>query len=163
MPNSSGRMKRWFVIAGVCAVLVGGATTAASVMSGPPPSLASHLTPNGVTLWNLDALMNDAFPLRNPCLDFKHDSFYSVPTTQDCTGPSRPATSHYSYVFTYLGAVHSQFRLVRLAKPPTTGVTNVPLRVGGRFIQCPLGMHSHGRGWLVFGGGQPPNAEIWCN
>lgn len=154
-------MKRRVAIIGTCALLLVGAA-AAGAMRGPSPSLASQLTANGVTLWNLDALMNDSFPLRNPCLDLKHASFYSVPTRQDCTGPSRPATSHYGYVFTFMGAIHSQFRLVRRASPPRTGVTTVPLRVRGRYIRCPLGVLTHGPGWLVFGGGEPPNAEIWC-
>ena len=156
-------MNKRLLIVGMCvAMFVVGVAAAAREMNGPPPSLASRLTGNGVTLWNLDALMNDTFPLRNPCLDLRHDTFYSVSTRRDCTGPSRPATSHYSYVFTYMGAIHSQFRLVRLAKAPSTGVTSVPLRVGERYISCPLGQHSHGPGWLVFGGGAPPNAEIWC-
>jgi hypothetical protein len=145
-----------------CALLLVGAAAAGGLMRGPSPSFASHLTANGVTLWNLDALMNDVFPLTNPCLDLKHDTFYAVPTRESCTGPSRLSSSNYSYVFTYMGASHSQFRLVRLPNPPRTGVTNVPLRARGRYIRCPLGRHSHGPGWLVFGGGEPPNAEIWC-
>jgi hypothetical protein len=94
----------------------------------------------------------------------KHDAFYSVPRGGDCTDASRPSTSYYDYEFTFLNAFHSQFRLVRLTREPLTGVTNAPLRIGGRYISCPNGEYHHGkRGWLVFGGGAPPNAEIWCN
>ena len=145
-------------------VLLVGTAATAQVASGPPSSLASRLTANGRTLWNLDALMNDTFGSRTPCLDLRHDDFYSVSRGGDCTGPSRPATSHYDYVFTFLNAFHSDFRLVHVAKEPLTGVTNVPLRLGSRYISCPNGEYHQGhRGWLVFGGGAPPNAEIWCN
>ena len=137
---------------------------AQSIADGPPSSLSPRLTANGRVLWNLDALMNDTFGSRVPCLDLSHYAFYAVPHGGDCTGPSRPATSHYNYVFTFLSARLSKFRLVRLAKEPLTGATNVPLRLGGRYISCPNGEYHHGRrGWLVFGGGAPPNAEIWCN
>jgi hypothetical protein len=155
-------MKAFLAALAVSAVLLIVTAATANVLSGPPTSLAEHLTPNGQTLWNLDALMNDEFPQRNPCLDLSRHAFYSVPTREECTGPSRPATSHYGYVFTYLGALHSPFHLVRLAKAPRTGATNVPLRIGGRYISCPLGRYNHGPGWLVFGGGEPPNAAIWC-
>jgi hypothetical protein len=152
---------RILIFAGV--LLIATAATA-GIVNGPPGSLAPHLTANGRTLWNLDALMNDTFGSRVPCLDLSHYTFYSVPRGGDCTGPSRPATSHYNYVFTFLKAHHSQLRLVRLAREPVTGVTNAPLRLGGRYISCPNGGYHHGgRGWLVFGGGAPPNAEIWCN
>jgi hypothetical protein len=148
------------------AVLLLAAGTAASVRTaaGPRSPVSKHLTANGLVLWNLDALMNDTFGTRVPCLDLRHLVFYSVPRGGDCTGPSRPSTSYYDYVFTFLNAFHSHFRLVPLAKEPVTGVTNSPLRIGGRYISCPDGEYHHGqRGWLVFGGGAPPNAEIWCN
>ena len=153
---------RFFIVMATILLVAATAAATARIAGGPPASLATHLSPNGRTLWNLDALMNDVFPLRNPCLDLSHHTFYSVRTGRDCTGPLRPATSHYSYVFTYLGAIHSEFRLVRLAKAPRTGVVSVPLRIGGRYVSCPLGQYNHGPGWLVFGGGAPPNAEIWC-
>jgi hypothetical protein len=157
-------MKVW--LAALSAVLLLGIGTAAvlTTADGPPASLSGHLTSNGQVLWNLDALANDTFGTRVPCLDLQHLIFYSVPHGGDCTRPSRPSTSYYTYVFTFLNAFHSQFRLVRLAKEPLTGATNSPLRLGGRYISCPNGEYHHGRrGWLVFGGGAPPNAEIWCN
>jgi hypothetical protein len=108
--------------------------------------------------------MNDTFGARTPCLDLQHLVFYSVRRGGDCTGPARPAPSYYDYAFTFLNAFHSQFQLVHLAKEPLTGATNSPLRLDGRYISCPGGQyHDGGRGWLVFGGGAPPNAEIWCN
>lgn len=155
-------MKLRVVILAVVLLVATGAT--AGTANGPTGTLAPHLTANGRTLWNLDALMNDTFGSRVPCLDLSHYTFYSVRHGSDCTGPSRPATSHYGYVFTFVNTFHSQFRLVRLAKEPSTGAKNVPLRLGGRYISCPDAEYHHGGpGWLVFGGGAPPNAAIWCN
>jgi len=147
------------VLAVVAAIGLSGALSA--LAAGPPSGLARSLTPNGRVIWNLDALLNDTFGDRTDCYDAKTASIFSVARSAEC--PS-PLARYQTYVFTFLNAFGSQFRLVSLAKPPFTGVTNVPLRVNGRYVSCPGGRyHGGGAGWLVEGGGTGPGGEFWCN
>lgn len=149
-------MRRWFTRIGV--VLAFFALVAGSARAGGPPT---GLTANGVVLWNLDALLNDTFGDRVDCYDAKHVDIFSVARGQDCPAPE---AEYQTYVFTFLNAFHSTFRLVRLARVPNTGVTNVPVRVDNRFVSCPDGLYHHGeRGWLVFGGDAGPTGVFWCN
>ena len=129
--------------------------------AGPPVALAKSLTANGRVLWNLDALLNDTFGNRVECFDGQHFSIFSVPHGSECPSPD---ARYQGWVFTFLNAYHSAFRLVRLAKEPDTGATNVPVNVAGRYISCPGGEYHHGgRGWLVMGGGAGPTGQFWCN
>lgn len=141
--------------------LVGSTVIAAAVLAsafaGPPPGL----TPNGRVLWNLDALLNDTFGNRVDCFDGKRYSLFSVARSSTCPAPE---ARYQTWDFTFLNASHSSFRLVQLTKEPLTGVTNVPVRVGDRYISCPDGEYRHGGpGWLVFGGGAGPTGLFWCN
>ena len=137
------------------AVLGGGASTADG--AGPP----QQLTSNGRVIWNLDALLNDTFGNRVECFDSKRYAIFSVPHGSYCPSPE---ARYQAWDFTFLGAYHSAFRLVRLAKEPVTGVTNVPVRVGNRYVSCPGGKYHHGGpGWLVMGGGAGPTGQFWCN
>jgi hypothetical protein len=112
-------------------------------------------------LWNLDALLNDTFGNRVECYRGAAVQIFSVPHGAYCPGDS---ASVQQYVFTFLNAHHSEFRLVRRSRAPNTGATNGPVRVGSFFISCPGGEYHHGgRGWLVFGGGAGPNGMFWCN
>ncbi len=136
-------------------------TPALASAAGPPHSLAQSLTTNGRVLWNLDALLNDTFGNRVECYRSAAVQIFSVPHGSYCPGDS---ASVQPYVFTFVNAYHSEFRLVHLAKEPNTGATNGPLRIGSEFISCPHGEYHHGgRGWLVFGGGAGPNGMFWCN
>jgi hypothetical protein len=148
-----------FFIAGVFAATVTPAQ--AAQLDGPPPALAQALTPNGRVLWNLDALLNDTFGNRVECYRSGANQIFSVSHGAYCPGDS---ASVQQYVFTFLNASHSEFKLVRLSKFPNTGATSGPLRVGALFVSCPGGEYHHGgRGWLVRGGGAGPNGEFWCN
>ena len=143
----------------VAAVSLAGALSA--LAAGPPSGLASSLTANGRVIWNLDALLNDTFGNRTDCYDAKNADIFSVARASEC--PS-PLARYQTYVFTFLNAFGSQFRLVALAKEPSTGATNVPLRVNSRYVSCPNGQYHHGgSGWLVEGGGAGPNGLFWCN
>jgi hypothetical protein len=148
----------------VCAaslLVVAGGTAAQLTATGPPPELSRSLTPNGRVLWNLDALLNDTFGNRVDCYDGQRIVLFSVPHGGYCPAPQ---ARYQTYVFTFLNANHSEFRLVRLARAPDTGATNAPVRVGSRFVSCPDGQYHHsGRGWLVFGGGAGPTGLFWCN
>jgi hypothetical protein len=125
--------------------------------SGLPPGLTS----NGQVLWNLDALLNDTFGNRVECFDSQRYRIFSVAHGSYCPAPS---ARYQEWDFTFLNAYHSNFRLVNLAKEPRTGVTNVPVRVGRRYVSCPGGKYHNGRrGWLVFGGGAGPTGQFWCN
>ena len=110
-------------------VLVAAAVTGAGALSamaaGPPASLAGSLTANGRVLWNLDALLNDTFGNRTDCYDAKETAIFAVGRGGSCPAPE---ARYQTYVFTFLNAFGSQFRLVALSKPPFTGVTNVPSR-----------------------------------
>jgi len=133
----------------------------AALAAGPPSSVASSLTANGRVIWNLDALLNDTFGNRPPCYDAEHVAIFSVAHGSDC--PS-PAARYQDYVFTFLNAFGSQFRLVSRSSAPSTGATTVPLRVNGDYVSCPDGQYHHGGpGWLVMGGGAGPNGEFWCS
>src|SRR5581483_9280440 len=146
-------------LAGVVGLLP--APAGAVAAAGPPPSLAQSLTSNGRVLWNLDALLNDTFGNRVECYRSATVQIFSVPHGTYCPGD---LASVQQYVFTFLNAHHSEFKLVKLAKMPNTGATNGPLRVGSLFISCPGGEYHHGgRGWLVFGGGAGQNGMFWCN
>jgi hypothetical protein len=130
---------------------------AASAVAGPPQGLTS----NGRVIWNLDALLNDTFASRVACFDSTRYAIFAVPRGSYCPSPE---ARYQAWDFTFLGARHSAFRLIRLAKEPLTGVTNVPVRVNGRYISCPGGKYHHGRrGWLVIGGGAGPTGQFWCN
>ena len=141
--------------------VVAGGTAAQFIATGPPPEVSRSLTPNGRVLWNLDALLNDTFGNRVDCYDGQRIVLFSVRHGGYCPSPE---ARYQTYVFTFLNAKHSEFRLVHLSRPPNTGATNAPVRVGGRFISCTGGMYHHGgRGWLVFGGGAGPTGLFWCD
>jgi hypothetical protein len=144
------------VVVVLAAGLVAG-TAGATWTAGPPRGL----TPNGRVLWNLDALVNDTFGDRVECYDGKRFAIFSVRHGGYCPPPE---ARFQTYVFTFLSAHQSAFRLIRLSRAPNTGVTNVPLRIDNRFVSCPGGRYHHGgSGWLVQGGGRPPNRQFWCN
>jgi hypothetical protein len=138
----------------LCAGLLSAGAMPASA-GGPP----SGLTPNGQVIWNLDALLNDTFGSRVDCWDGEQERLFSVPHGSYCPSPE---ARYQEYVFTFLNAFHSDFRLVRLAAEPNTGATSAAIRVGGDFVSCPDGEYHHGgRGWLVVGGAAGP--KFWCN
>lgn len=149
-------------VGAICGAILGTASAShRAVVAGPPASIASSLTANGRVIWNLDALLNDTFGNRVECYRSSAVQIFSVPHGSYCPGDS---ASVQQYVFSFLNAHHSEFRLVRLARTPNTGATNGPLRIGSFFISCPNGEYHHGaRGWLVFGGGAGPNGMFWCN
>lgn len=139
--------RHWIAVAVVAvAAGLGGASARAA---GPPPSLAPSLTQNGRVLWNLDALMNDTFGNRVECWDDQQFEVFSVAHGGYCPAPE---ARYQEYVFTFLNAFHSEFRLVNLTRPPNTGATNSPIRVGSRYISCSDGEYHH-RGHMP--------SEIW--
>lgn len=154
-------MARRTATALVVVAAIGLVMALSALAAGPPSGLAGSLTANGRVIWNLDALLNDTFGDRTDCYDAKTTSIFSVSRGSGCPAP---VARYQTYVFTFLNAFGSQFRLVSLSKPPFTGVTSVPLRVKGRYVSCPDGEYHHGAaGWLVAGGGNGPNGEFWCN
>jgi len=155
-------MKRPVIAIALLALTLGAARAGGGAASqGPPAALARSLTPNGRVIWNLDALLNDTFGSRVDCFDSSTIRLFSAQHGSGCPGPS---ARYQTYVFTFLNARRSQFRLVSAAKTPNTGATNTPLRVGRRYVSCPSGQYHHsGRGWLVFGGGAGPNGLFWCD
>jgi hypothetical protein len=152
--------RRTALAAGAGAAVLAGAI-AAVASTGPSAPLARELTSNGRTIWNLDALVNDANGARVDCYDAKRDEIFSVVKGGACPSPQ---ARYQVYAFTFLNAFHSQFTLVSRSAPPQTGATTVALRLDGRYVSCPNGLYHHGgRGWLVAGGGVGPNAYFWCS
>ena len=116
----------------------------ATGVSAPQP----RLTVYGQTLWNLAALLHDTFGKRTMCLRLRDYAFVSA-TCGDL--------AHYGYWKNiFVGARHSRFKLVRLARPPALGNVGV-VTVKGRYVSCgrfpvafPLaGEGSRTRRWLV--------------
>jgi hypothetical protein len=113
--------------------------------AGPPP----RLTVYGQTLWNLEALLHDTFGNKRSCLRLRDYAFVSA-TCGDL--------AHYGYWKNiFVGAGHSRFKLVRLARPPAMGNVAV-ITVKGLYVSCgrfpvafaPLANQgSHTRRWLV--------------
>jgi hypothetical protein len=94
-----------------------------SLSSGP----SSGLTAYGQTLWNLEALLHDAFGNKTTCLRLRDYAFVSA----TCGDLAR--YGHWKNIF--FGARHSRFKLVRLAHPPALG--NVaPITVSGLYVSC---------------------------
>jgi hypothetical protein len=130
---------------GLFAASNGGAAQKATSVSGPPP----RLTVYAQTLWNLEALLHDTFANKTTCLRLRDYSFVSA-TCGDL--------ADYGYWKTmFVGARHSHFKLVRLARPPALGNVRV-VRVKGLYVSCgsfPVGFAplahegSRTRRWLV--------------
>jgi len=149
------RLYLWATSLATVAVLFGALSASAA---GPPPSLTGYLTPNGKVIWNLDALINDTYGARTDCWDDKEFNVFAVGHDGDCPAPT---ARYQDWVFTFLNARDSDFRLVARSRPPPTGVTDVPVRVDRHYISCPDPEYS-GPGWLVYGGGGGPEGLFWC-
>jgi hypothetical protein len=149
------RRSSWLAAIVVVAVLFGAFSASAA---GPPPTVSRYLTPNGQVVWNLDALINDTFGHRVPCWDDRELNVFAVARGRDCPAP---AARYAAYVFTFLGAHGSGFRLVSRSRAPVTGVTNSPIRVNGRYVSCSRPAYP-GPGWVVYGGGAFASGLIWC-
>jgi hypothetical protein len=130
-----------------------------AIAAGPPPAVSRYLTPNGEVVWNLDALVNDTFGDRVPCWDDKNLNVFAV--AHGSAGCPAPAARYAPYVFTFLGAHSSAFRLVARSTSPSTGATNSPIRVNRLYVSFPEPQYP-GPGWLVYGGGTFANGLIWC-
>jgi hypothetical protein len=125
--------------------------------SEPPAGLTS----SGRVIWNLDALLRDTYGSRVVCWDGQRYMIFAVARGRYCPAPE---ARYQAWDFTFRSARDSTFRRIHLAKEPSTGATNVPVRVGENYISCPNGRYHHGRrGWLVFGGGAGPTGQFWCN
>jgi hypothetical protein len=153
---SAVRRSLWLAVATAAAVF---SAAFPATAAGPPLTLSRSLTPNGQTIWNLDALVNDTFGDRAPCWDGKELNIFAVARGGEC--PS-PAARYAPYVFTFLGARDSTFHLVSRSSPPNTGVTTDPVRVNGHYVSCPQPQYP-GQGWLVYGGGEFATGLIWCS
>ena len=91
--------------------------------SGPP----SGLTVYGQTLWNVEALLHDTFGNKTACLRYRDDTFVSAACGD---------LADYGYwKNVFVGARHSRFKLVRLARPPALGNV-VLIRVKGLYVSC---------------------------
>jgi hypothetical protein len=131
-------------------IAVAGAGAASSTSSGPP----TGLTPYGQLVWNLDALVNDTFDHRRPCLDEQTNNVFSVPQSQFCPAP---LARYADYRFTFLNAFGSRFRLVRRSNP-WAGVNVAPFTIAGRPVYCGSGQWLglfHGGGFWPFGCDRP--------
>jgi hypothetical protein len=115
-----------------------------SAMGGPPAGLTVY----GQTLWNLEALLHDTFGNKSTCLRWRDYAFVST-TCGDL--------AHYGYwKNVFVGARHSRFKLVRLARPPAMGNVWV-VTMKGRYVSCGslpgwgalAGEGSRTRRWLV--------------
>lgn len=145
---------RILVLGTIVAVLASATSAGAQV----PPS---GLTRNGRVIWNLDALLRDTYGNRLVCWDGQRFVLFPASRSAGCPAPS---ARYQTWDFSFLNTHHSQFRRIHLLREPTTGVTNVPIRVGSDYVSCPHGQYHHGRrGWLVFGGGAGPTGLFWCN
>jgi hypothetical protein len=117
-------------VATLAATVVGGAAWVgvahreARNTSEPPSGLAAY----GRTVWNLDALLHNAFPQGQIWLRCRDDSFVA-PTPTNATFAD---FGYYTYAFA--NARHSQFRLVQRTQPNLGNVR--PLRIKGRYISC---------------------------
>jgi hypothetical protein len=118
--------------------------------AGPPPGL----TPYGQIVWNLDALVNDTFGRRRPCVDLNRGNVFSVPQSRFCPAP----LARYSdYTFTFLNAFHSRYRLVKRSNP-WAGTNAAPFTIAGRAVYCGGGLWVgmfHGGGYWQFGCQRP--------
>src|SRR5579862_4203286 len=133
-------VKRLLVASAVALALGLAVDACVGLAAGPPAGLAQSLTTNGRVIWNLDALLNDTFGNRVDCFDDQHFDIFSVPHGSYCPSPE---ARYQEWDFTFLNAFHSQFRLLRLPKEPDTGATNVPVRIGSRYVSCPGGEYHH--------------------
>jgi hypothetical protein len=130
-------------------VNIAGAGAAAGRSAASP-----GVTPYGQLVWNLDALVNDTFGHRRPCLDELRNNVFSVPQSQYCPAP---LARYADYRFTFLNAFHSQFRLVRRSNP-WAGVNVAPFTIDGRYVYCGAGRWLglfHGAGLWPFGCDRP--------
>src|SRR5205085_182149 len=66
--------------------------------------------------------------------DGQHYMLFGVSRTAGCPAPS---ARYQMWDFSFLNARRSSFRRVHLPREPMTGVTNVPIRVGGDYVSCP--------------------------
>jgi hypothetical protein len=147
MSGSSLRGVLVAALVGVATITGAGASTG---RTGAPPSVTAY----GQLVWNLDALVNDTFGHRRPCLDEQRNNVFSVPQSQNC--PS-PLARYADYRFTFLNAFRSQFRLVRRFNP-WAGVNVAPFTIDGRYVYCGSGRWLglfHGGGLWPFGCDRP--------
>ena len=108
---------------GLSAAVGGTDVREARAASTPPAGLSVY----GRTLWNLEALLHDTFGNKTTCLRLRDDAFVSA-TCGDL--------ADYGYWKTiFVGARHSRFRLVRLARPPALGNVAV-ITVKGLYVSC---------------------------
>lgn len=121
-------MYRCFIGLVVVVVLL---LTAPPAGAGPPHGL----TPYGLIVWNLDALVNDTFGHRRPCLNQQTNNVFAVPHSQFC--PS-PLATYADYTFTFLNAFHSRFRTIARSNP-WVGKNVAPFRVASRYVYCGSG------------------------
>jgi hypothetical protein len=134
---------------------------------GAAPKAASpdRLTPYGLAVWNLDALLHDTF--------VGSDTFQGIKVYRNAriSWPKTPANfsrtfinnAHSAeYLFTFGGATGSDFRAAHPSKPPKAVIGasggEVPLTIRGAYISCGAGT------WLFehYGNG-PANWQISCN
>lgn len=111
-------------------------------------------TSYGRLIWNLDALVNDTFGHRRPCLDEQRSNVFSVPQSEYCPSPLARYTD---YRFTFLNAFHSPYRLVRRSNP-WAGANVVPFTIANRYVSCGSGRWLglfHGGGYWPFGCDRP--------
>ena len=108
---------------GLSAAVGGTDVREARAASTPPAGLSVY----GRTLWNLEALLHDTFGNKTACLRLQGYAFVSA-TCGDL--------AHYGYWKTvFVGARHSRFKLVRLARPPALGNAAV-ITVNGLYVAC---------------------------
>ena len=143
-------------------VLVGVVVAAGGAASKGPPD---RLTPYGLTVWNLDALLADTF--------VGSDTFQGIKVYRNtrASWPKTPANfsrtfinnAHSAqYLFTFGGATGSDFRTAHPSKPPRSLIGasggEVPLTIKGAYIRCGAGK------WLYehYGNG-PANWQLSCH
>jgi hypothetical protein len=146
------KLKLTSALAIVAMMAVGGA---AARLTGPPAGLTAH----GRIVWNVDALLHDAFGQRPVYLNAKQNyprspRNFSTKFTGDCC-------SAY-YIYTFSNAHGSTLRMIRPMKPPRPNIGvagyEVPLTIRGAYIYC------GGNKWLFeHGGNGPANWQITCH
>ena len=143
-------------------VLVAVVVSGAGAASKAPPD---RLTPYGLTVWNLDALLADTFVGSDAYQGVKvyRNTRNSWPRTPGNFSRTFINNAHSSqYLFTFGGATGSAFQARHPSRPPKSIIGasggEVPLTVKGRYIDCGGGK------WLFehYGNG-PTNWQISCH
>jgi hypothetical protein len=142
-------------VTAICLATIAVACLATPASARPPAGLTSY----GRVIWNLDALLHDVFGQRRVFVNYS-GAGPGPPRGNFSTHFFAMASSRY-YIFTFVAARSSAFRLAKPARKPRNHIGAAgwatPLTVKHSYISC-----GHGT-WLYEHGGEgPANWQLFC-